>query len=162
MGRVCVRLSQCQIYNVPMVTHSWAFGTLHKIHWFLFSIFFIFTNLLFLILNAYDLLYNAPSLSLNCFGVFATNYLVPEMDDTWPYRPGAQKFYSGEKPQKVWWSEYVRLRTKVNISCCCRVTSCTGSRGSQNRGPKHAFIQVKSHKDKSCSISLPGGYLWWW
>ena len=33
--------------------------------------------------------------------------------------------------------------------------------GSQNRGPKNTFIQVKSHKDKTCSISLPGGYLWW-
>ena len=32
--------------------------------------------------------------------------------------------------------------------------------GSQNRGPKKVFIQLKSHKDKTCWISLPGGYLW--
>ena len=25
-------------------------------------------------------------------------------------RPGSQKIYSGEKPQKVWWSEYVSMR----------------------------------------------------
>ena len=30
----------------------------------------------------------------------------------------------------------------------------------KNRGPKNAFILVKSHKDKTCSISIPGGYLW--
>ena len=28
------------------------------------------------------------------------------------YRAGAQKIYSGEKPQKVWWSEYVSMSPK--------------------------------------------------
>ena len=32
--------------------------------------------------------------------------------------------------------------------------------GSQNRGPKNAFIQPKRYKDKTWWISLPGGYFW--
>ena len=32
---------------------------------------------------------------------------------------------------KVWWSDYV-IETRVNVSYCCRVTSCTGSLGLQN------------------------------
>ena len=44
-----------------------------------------------------------------------------------PYRPGAQRVYSAEKVQKVWWSDYFSMRPRCKYQCCCRVPPCTFS-----------------------------------
>ena len=76
----------------------------------------------------------------------------PKIWDRWLHnRPGAQQIYSGEKPRKVWWSEYVTMRPKVNISYCCRVTSCTGRYNNNNNSA--IYIGVRTWQmPKQCNI----------
>ena len=63
-----------------------------------------------------------------------------------PSRPGAQKIYSAEERQKVWWSHHVSTWPRVNKMNCCRVTPCTVSLGGPKKGAQKCVYSAEERQ----------------
>ena len=78
------------------------------------------------------------------------------------FRPSAGNVYSAEKMHNIWWSVYVGMEPRINVSYCCRVIFCTISLESQHDlymvGVKFQSSSKTTPKDSFCWNDLARVY----